>query len=384
LTHHDIVRLAAPLVRRGMAVDMSTSDRSSRYVQFKPVAGAVPGTRCIHSLHAGSERSMRLTRVLIHESGLASTLTSEVRSLEQVLDGFEQIPEERQIQVGVEHPTQSAGLLSGPIGKDGSELTTSIFVARSYVLDIVDTDTRSEPSSTTPTPLLQFVAASVCGLELRLDVSGGGGMPADLYLFRQGATPDFRQASLSDGSVSPLLHPAVVGDTTLAPPSVMPSVSIAGLPDDLLAVLGPHWRPMQARDEYWKCVLRSLGRGFRRTARAEHFFSEASQHLARTLGEPPSRYHWRFLSARWRVYVRRLKPLMLLIGLLALMPICWLLVSRGLLVMHPLTLGIAPLLMVGMLALTAREVPVIEVPPRPRALDETLWSAGKKTQPRLS
>jgi len=72
---------------------------------------------------------------------------------------------------------------------------------------------------------------------------------------------------------------------------------------------------------------------------------------------------------------------MLLIGLLALMPVCWLLVSRGLLVMHPLTLGIAPLLMVGMLALTAREVPVIEVPPRPRALDETLWSAGKKTQP---
>lgn len=437
-----------------MAVDMAATDRSSRYVQFKSVASNVSSTRCIHSLHVGRQGALRLTRVLVHDDGLASTLSADTPDLSKALDCFARFPERRQLAIGADSTTQAERSRSDaddPLQAGSStllyaarvddELPRGTVVARSYVLDDSDITARSAADGTCPNSTLQFVAASVSGLELRLDVSVGGGMPADLHVFRQGVTPGFTQSSLADGSVSPLLHPAVAagatdrtrpvlensptsasisgsapgstsastsastsesvsgstpgstprstGDSTGGPASARspgsasaqrPS-SIADLPDDLLAVLGPQWRPLQDKGDFWKGVLRSLGKGAQRTGRAERFVLQAVQHLARTLGESPSRYHERLQTARWRVHVRRLQPLMSLVGLLALMPLCWLLVSRGLLVMHPLTLGIAPLLMVGMLALTAREVPVIEWPRRPRPLDDGLWSVENEAQP---
>jgi hypothetical protein len=121
-------------------------------------------------------------------------------------------------------------------------------------------------------------------------------------------------------------------------------------------------------------VLRTLGKAPKRTARAEAYLQQALTHIAQTLAQPPASFHEQLQARRWRVYVRRLQPLMLFLAILALMPLSWLFVSRGELVLHPLALGLTPLLMVGVVVLTAREIPVMEIPPRPQPLDSRFWN----------
>ena len=121
-------------------------------------------------------------------------------------------------------------------------------------------------------------------------------------------------------------------------------------------------------------MLRELGKQEIRTARAESHIDEALNHLYGTLSQSPENYQALHSKARWRVYIRRLQPLMLFIGILMLMPISWFFVSNGAMSIHPLALGLTPLLMVGVVVLTAREIPVMEIPPRPEPLPATAWA----------
>jgi len=281
LTHHEIMKQAAPMTRAGFKINLSACDRSNRYIEFVALQPTGEDLSVIHTLEVDENGKQRLCRAVVHKTGLVSTLIATVSDLETAIDTFEQIPVSRQIQ-------QAAGYT----------------VARSYSLE-----------------------------------------------------PDYR---LDDNAAILQLE----SSRDYATPKI---------PDDILAVLGPQWRPLRYQGDHWKGVLRQLGNWKSRTTKAERYIDDALSHLHDTLSKPPGQYQDAHAQARWQVYMRRLQPVMVLIGILALMPISWLLVSSGTVGIHPLALGLTPLLMVGVVALTAREIPVMEIPPRPQTLNSSAW-----------
>ncbi|MFK7892705.1 MAG: hypothetical protein AB8B63_17965 [Granulosicoccus sp.] len=380
LTHHEIIKHAAPLTRRGMKVNLAASHRNDRYIEFDPVPSTADrNTSLSYALQVGVRNVSQVTRVIAHANGLISTLTAIVADTDAALEAFEKIPHRRQLFI---HDAKQ--------------------IAMSYTLEAQD-------DAEVPTGVLQlrYVCARVHGLELRVDVSTGRAMPADVRLLLNGVPCDYLRETLADGEDSPLIHRAGrrliaqatqhgyarSGDTSVSPlekstesdPAEVTGtfaepIAIKKLPDDILAILGPQWRPLVYQGDHWKGVLRQLGSGTKRTERAENFVKSAMDHLANTLSTPPSRYHEKFGKARWLVFLRRLKPIMFLIGILALMPLSWLFVSEGGMQMHPLALGLTPLLMVSVIALTAREIPIMEIPPRPSGLPSDFWSAAQGNQ----
>jgi hypothetical protein len=94
-------------------------------------------------------------------------------------------------------------------------------------------------------------------------------------------------------------------------------------------------------------------------------------HLACVLEEPPSRFHERWVVARWRVFLRRLMPLAACIGLIvcaAAVPKLHLAERSGL---RMLILNSPPILL--MLFFCLREVPIVEIPPLPRRSAAASW-----------
>lgn len=372
LTHHEIVRQAAPLTRRGIKVNLAACNRSERYIEFHSQPTPLVDSRLTYSLQVGRSNLTLLTRILAHGSGAVSTLSVVVKDVNAALDVFEDIPLARQLVIQDNHVQ-----------------------ARSYSLE-----SKREASGSVGLVSLRFVCARVAGVELRVDTSTGGAMPADVRLLIQGQRTDFLRETLADGEDSPLLHRAARSLVEQAAASTVNRSDslengrsqpdfresrkvgmtneqvrrIRRLPDDILAVLGPQWRPLINQGDHWKGVLRQLGQGAQRTKRAESRIQVAIDHLHDTLSQPPEQYHVQHQKSRWRVYIRRLQPVMLFLGILALMPISWLFVSEGGVQMHPLALGLTPLLMVGVVALTAREIPVMEIPPRPAPLNAETWS----------
>ena len=144
----------------------------------------------------------------------------------------------------------------------------------------------------------------------------------------------------------------------------------------MLAVLGPEWRPLVWQGTRWKGVLRLLGREPVRSERAAKRTVAALAHLARVVDAGAGRYHAHHGAARRRVFVRRLKPVMVLLAIIAVMPLSWLLVTRTGVGMHPMVLSLTPLMMVAVILMSAREVPVLELPPFPRPLPADRWRAG--------
>ena len=97
-----------------------------------------------------------------------------------------------------------------------------------------------------------------------------------------------------------------VGDLTLTlavprTPGVPGEIAIASgndaqslaLPDDLLAVLGWGWPCLRRARQGWAGSLRLRGSGAQRSQDAEAKLERAALHLARTLAEPPHRFHER-------------------------------------------------------------------------------------------
>ncbi len=126
----------------------------------------------------------------------------------------------------------------------------------------------------------------------------------------------------------------------------------------------------------FRTVLRELGRAPRRADRANGYFDEAVNHLQQVLTAPPEDYHRRFHRQRRAVFLRRLRPVFLLAGMLALMPVMYLAVNTGGMTLHPLMLGLTPLLMVAAIALSVREIPVMEWPAWPAPLPSNAFKCA--------
>jgi hypothetical protein len=159
------------------------------------------------------------------------------------------------------------------------------------------------------------------------------------------------------------------------------------LPDDLLAVLGWPWSRLQRVQHGWTGVLRLRGKdevrqGVVSTTRsrdAEARLRATVEHLARTLAEPPQRFHERQLRQRWGVTLRRATPLL---GGLAMLLAAAAVPKIDLAedsVLRMLIFHAPPLLLVAFFCL--REMPRIEIPPLPRAPGAKPWRADA-TAPR--
>jgi len=324
---------------------MPNCDRAERYIEFKPNSNDDNSVEIIMAMDIG-QSTTRLTRVATHPTGLVSTLTAVFSDMGEALTAIETIPVRRQL-----------------------EQNDSAVIARSYLLQSKDASYSGAEELT-----LRYACALVGGLELRVDATTGGSYPAEVQLLSEGKPVTYLPNTLADGSDAPSQHRAA--RTTPQPGSTSRSlVTVANIPDDLLAILGPQWRPLVNQGDHWKGLMRSLGKGDKRTQACEHYITQAIEHLQSTLSQEPSAYHLQHHKARWRVYFRRLRPVLVFTGLMAAMLVSWLLLKDAGLNIHPLTQGLTPLLMVGVLALTAREIPVMEIPARPAPLSDSYWTS---------
>lgn len=145
------------------------------------------------------------------------------------------------------------------------------------------------------------------------------------------------------------------------------------LPQDLLAVLGWNWAPLQRAGEVWKSRVRLRRRGRARTADAEAKLERAAEHLAHTLTAPPGRFHDLHRRARWGVVFRRALPTFTAIRLLAtvaLLPRMGLHSIEG---AWTLLYHVPTLLLAG--AFMLQEMPRFEIPPWPRRSTAPDWRA---------
>jgi len=146
------------------------------------------------------------------------------------------------------------------------------------------------------------------------------------------------------------------------------------LPQDSLAVLGGAWSRLRESGNGWAGELRLRGGEPQRSRQAEAALDQAARHLGQLLAERPARFHERWIAARWRVFFRRLVPLIgcvALIACAAAVPRLHLAEGSGL---RMLILNSPPLLMILFFCL--REIPIVEIPPLPRRSAAASWSAG--------
>lgn len=378
LSHHDIIRLAAPFVQRGLHVDLRASARAERRIRFVTRSVSMADSQACavhHELIADEPSMLRVRRALWHPAGLAATVHASGPDSTRLAQALDRLP------------------VSDQIFHCGDAICT-----RSFRLRLSD-----EPDNDRLT--LTHLAGRVQQLTLSIDVTTGGGMPAEAMLAASGsavngpqmAAPAAAQpgsrSSLATGAGAPtgasqrharLLRGVLAnGDWTPAFDPLLRHCridqplarSLPALPDDLLAVLGSHWWPLRDRGDHYRTVLRRLGRGEQRAQRATASFTAAVMHLQQLLQAAPADYHRRFRRQRHAVFRRRLRPLLLVVGILMLMPVIYLVVTVGGLTLHPLMLGLAPLLMVACVGLGMREVPLIEWPTWPRALPADAFSA---------
>lgn len=142
------------------------------------------------------------------------------------------------------------------------------------------------------------------------------------------------------------------------------------LPEDLLAVLGWDWTRLLPERGGWRTRLRLRGGGDRRSRTGEVALDRAARHLARTLAEPPERFHKRHRGARLFAMFRRaiplLTPVALVITVLALPRFDVEASPLWVLMYHVPTLLIA-------LAFLLQELPAFEIPPWPRPHRDPTW-----------
>jgi hypothetical protein len=121
----------------------------------------------------------------------------------------------------------------------------------------------------------------------------------------------------------------------------------------------------------WSSKLRLRGSAQERTAQAEAALDAAAVHLARTLAEPPPRFHDRLRAARIGVFFRRGIPTFTAVGLFG---------AVGLLSAFfdeiPMTVWVplyhVPTVIVA-ISFLLQELPRFEIPPWPRALTMPSW-----------
>jgi hypothetical protein len=311
LSHHEILDLVGPYARRGLQVDLQASDRLGRRLLFRRVD------------HATDEPAL---------AGLHETLQ---------LESF---------GTGTFRLTRTLATASG--------LKASVQVLGPEPGLLLEQVRALEPQR-------QFRCGPGYVLALSYDLypRAAGGVDA-LAVLTRGV------ARLDDGFTLSLTLSAVRGvaaDLTLE----APSGPRPPLPEDLLAVLGWDWARLIATRDGWKSKLRLRGDNARRTARAERALQRAAAHLVQTLGEPPPRFHERWLAARWGVFLRRGLPVLTVLSVIVaalVLPRVPIQERPGLvtLIFHVPTALIA-------LSFSLQELTQFEIPPLPSASTATSW-----------
>ena len=151
------------------------------------------------------------------------------------------------------------------------------------------------------------------------------------------------------------------------------------LPEDLLSVLGWDWSPLVRQRNFWQGRLRLRGSLEQRGRRAEAELARAGAHLARTLSEPPARYHERLHAARWWVVARRLIPWFTVIALAGAVATLPRLMANPepatvMLIFHVPTVLIA-------FSFCLQERAKFEIPPRPRRSAAPDWRGQPIPEP---
>jgi hypothetical protein len=144
------------------------------------------------------------------------------------------------------------------------------------------------------------------------------------------------------------------------------------LPQDLLAVLGLRFSRLDpVPGGGWRASMRARGRDAERAREASEGLALALTHLSRTMAEPPARFHTRHRGARWLASARRALPLAACLGLMGAAGTVPLLELHADSVLRMLIFMSPPLVLAFVFSL--RELPRIELPPLPRALDPGAW-----------
>ena len=326
LTHHEILAIVEPFARRGVRVDLAASDRFARRIAFRPVerpaddAAGRPALRESMALEPREAGGWRLLRTLATADGLSSTLTAWGGEPGALLAAAEAVDARRQLDAG-----------------EGWTLA----------------------------------------VELRLDLAGGALAASDAGAVGAALVP-VRGTVRTDGVELTMKIPTVSGISADIAIAVADDDPI-DLPDDLLAVLGRAWGRLDRSGRGWTGHVGLSGGGAARLRDAEAKLRTMAAHVARTLSEPPARYHERLRGARWRTAARRTVPLAACIALIAAAAAV---PSLGIARESPvwmLIFNAPPLLLVGFFCL--REMPRIELPRAPRVPAAPSWRAAGRTAP---
>jgi hypothetical protein len=205
---------------------------------------------------------------------------------------------------------------------------------------------------------------------------GEGWVLAFRHALMVGGLPQLRGASGRAGPLAlEITVPAVPGYPVELRLSSRASGPL-GLPHDLLSVLGARFSPLDpGSGGGWRATMRLRGRGASRSGEALSMLAALMAHLARTMAEPPARFHVRHRAARWWASMRRGVPLAICLALMgASATVPWLdlhadSLLRMLIFMSP------PLVLAFVFSL--RELPRIELPPLPRPPDPGAWRPGE-------
>jgi hypothetical protein len=313
LTHHEILGLVEPFTRRGLHVDLASSDRIERRIVFKPVdhgadSDAAPALRETLQLEGADGGNCRLTRVLTRPDGLQATLLATGPQREELLARIEAVPPQQQFQSGpgyaiaLSHEFEPAG--AAEVGAAGARL------------------------------LLSRGEVRLDGLVLTMDVRALRKVAAELAL------------------------------------KAAPGAKL-DLPEDLLAVQGWDWARLVRNREGWKSRLRLRGPAERRSRTAQAALQQAAIHLARVLAEPPGRFHQRHWLARWGVVLRRGIPTLTALGLIGAAiaaPRFASSLAAGVVVsLHYVSIGVLAF------SFCLQELPQFEIPPWPRRSRTPAW-----------
>lgn len=147
------------------------------------------------------------------------------------------------------------------------------------------------------------------------------------------------------------------------------------LPEDLLAVIGWDWARLIRRPGRWVSKLRLHGREPQRSQQAGARFARTVEHLRLTLAESPSSFHGRHLAARRGVVLRRAIPSLTALALVAAAIVAPRFIGAQDIVTQLLILSAPPVLLAAGFCL--QELARFEIPPWPRALEATAWTAAR-------
>jgi len=324
LTHHEIIGWVEPFTRRGRHVDLAASDRIARRLAFRPCAHEPPPAPGSGQPQAPVEPPWSEALVLENpREGLFRLTRTVTRSAGTQAALIAEGPEPGPLLARIEAVPPAAQFLDGPRWQAG--LTQRV-------------DAPAEAGAPSPLVLLR-AELRLDGFVLALEMPTLRRHPADLVLTATGSD-DY------------------------------------ALPQDLLAVLGWRWSRLETFGGQWKATLDLRGHGAAAAADAQARLAELAAHLARTLAEPPARFHQRLQRARWAVALRWSVPLLVCVALVVgviLLPRAELAPDS---VWRMLIFNVPPLLLVAIFCL--RELPRIEIPTLPRAADGADWRRARR------